>query len=226
MLLTRVIGDCAIHIHTSRVWKQTASKHARAMCALLVNCVRPQIVLQKAPTQRQTHLTHHTIMKSKIIWSVAYTVQDSGTQKNCVHLNAQQCKWNSCPIYDDNRKTGLLRCSSKWLLSTSLGNSGLCWTVFARNKDTAVPAEGNGDLHWSVSLWRDPNDVSHCRILSPDKTEWRLISCTLCGWRRCFVADKLWFTTRIWEEEEPSDTLVNKQWMPFKNDKIWHCMSH
>ena len=25
--------------------------------------------------------------------------------------------------------------------------------------------------HWSVSLWRDPDNVSHCRILSPDKTE-------------------------------------------------------
>jgi len=30
--------------------------------------------------------------------------------------------------------------------------------------------------HWSVSLWRDPDDVSHCRILPPDKTEWWLIS--------------------------------------------------
>jgi len=38
--------------------------------------------------------------------------------------------------------------------------------------------------HWSVSLWRDPDYVSHCRILSPDKTEWRLISATLCGWNR------------------------------------------
>jgi len=28
-------------------------------------------------------------------------------------------------------------------VSTSLGHSGLCWTVFAWNKDTAVPAEGN-----------------------------------------------------------------------------------
>jgi len=56
--------------------------------------------------------------------------------------------------------------------------------------------------HWSVSLWRDPDDVSHCRILSSDKTEWRLISDTLCGWRRCFVADQLWFITRIREEEE------------------------
>ena len=31
-------------------------------------------------------------------------------------------------------------------VSTSLSNSGLCWTVFAQNRDTAVPAEGNGDL--------------------------------------------------------------------------------
>jgi len=42
--------------------------------------------------------------------------------------------------------------------------------------------------HWIVSLWQDPDNVPHCRILSPDKTEW-LISATLCGWRRCFVAD-------------------------------------
>jgi len=47
-----------------------------------------------------------------------------------------------------------------------------------------------------------PDDVSHCRILSPDKTEWRLISATLCGWRCCFVADQLWFMTRIREEEK------------------------
>ena len=55
--------------------------------------------------------------------------------------------------------------------------------------------------HWSVSLWQDPDDVPH-RILSPDKTEWRLISAILCGWRHCFVADQLWFMTRIREEEE------------------------
>jgi len=55
--------------------------------------------------------------------------------------------------------------------------------------------------HWYVSLWRDPDDVPHCRILSPDKTEWRLISATLCRWRCCFVADQLWFMTHIREEE-------------------------
>ena len=54
--------------------------------------------------------------------------------------------------------------------------------------------------HWSVSLCQDPDDVPHCRIMSPDKTEWRLISATLCGWKHCFVADQLCFMTRIREE--------------------------
>ena len=46
--------------------------------------------------------------------------------------------------------------------------------------------------HWSVSLWRDPDDVPQCRILSSDKAEWRLIPAALCRWRRCFLADQLW----------------------------------
>ena len=37
-------------------------------------------------------------------------------------------------------------------VSTSLGNSGLCWTVFSRNRDTAVPAKGNGDLQTPTSV--------------------------------------------------------------------------
>jgi len=37
-------------------------------------------------------------------------------------------------------------------VSTSLSNSGLCWTVFARNRDTAVPAEGNGDLQTLICV--------------------------------------------------------------------------
>ena len=32
----------------------------------------------------------------------------------------------------------------------------------------------------------------------PDKTEWRLISTTLCGWRRCFVADHI-ANTLVWQ---------------------------
>ena len=36
---------------------------------------------------------------------------------------------------------------------TSLGNSGLLyWSVFARNRDTAVPAEGNGDLQTLICV--------------------------------------------------------------------------
>jgi len=93
----------------------------------------------------------------------------------------------------------------KTFFDTSFHCSGLCWTVVAPNRDVAVPAEGMATYrHWSVSLWRDPDDVSHCRILSPDKTEWRLISATLCGWGRCFVADQLWLMTRIREEEDCS----------------------
>jgi len=56
--------------------------------------------------------------------------------------------------------------------------------------------------HWSVSLQWDWDDVPHCCMLSSYKTEWRLISATLCLWRCCFVADQLWFMTRIREEVE------------------------
>ena len=52
---------------------------------------------------------------------------------------------------------------------TERGHCGACRRKW-RHTDT--------DL---CQLWRDPDDVSHCRILSPDKTEWWLISATLCG---------------------------------------------
>jgi len=77
-------------------------------------------------------------------------------------------------------------------VKTSLGNSGLYWTVFVRNRDTAVPTEGNGDLQTLIwSLRRDSDDVTHCRILSSDKAEWQRILATLL--RCCFVADQLRF---------------------------------
>jgi len=40
---------------------------------------------------------------------------------------------------------------------------------------------GSGGGRKSVPICHCPDDVPHCRILSPDKTEWRLISTTLCG---------------------------------------------
>ena len=82
--------------------------------------------------------------------------------------------------------------------------------------------------HWSVSLWRDPDDVPHCWILSSDKTEW-LISATLCRWRRCFVADHLYLMKCIREEE------VHWAWWDWPStwltthcpSVLWHCwLSH
>jgi len=38
------------------------------------------------------------------------------------------------------------------IVSTSIGNSGLCWTVPTRNRDTAVPAVGNSDLQTLICV--------------------------------------------------------------------------
>ena len=56
--------------------------------------------------------------------------------------------------------------------------------------------------HWSVLVARPRRCLT---ILSPDKTEWQLTSATLCRWKRCFVADQLWFMTRKREEEEEEE---------------------
>jgi len=48
-------------------------------------------------------------------------------------------------------KTSVAKCFGNWV-STSLGNSGLCWSVFACNKDIAVPAKGNGDLQTLICV--------------------------------------------------------------------------
>jgi len=100
---------------------------------------------------------------------------------------------NSHPVCDPTiRQPGFDLPRQQWSLLT----------VFAWNRDTAVPAKKMATYrHWSVSLWWDPDDVPHCRILSPDNTEWRLISATLCVLRRCFVANQLWFMTCIREGE-------------------------
>jgi len=119
-------------------------------------------------------------------------------------------------------KSAVIRCQSSAQcvtlqsgnrVSTSLGNS-LRWTVFARNTDTAVPAEGNGDLQTVTLICVLVARPRRCLTLSnpvPDKTEWRLISATLCGWRCCFVADQLWLMKRIREEEECSASSLTKK---------------
>jgi len=122
-------------------------------------------------------------------------------------------------------------CTHKWLQIHSyyrrwIGNRTQAFEWFRPPSATVASAEpfshGTGTLrclqkematyrHWSVSLRRDPDNVSPYRILSPDKTEWRLISSTLCGWTRFFVADLLWLMTCIREEEGVSPEQRDKQ---------------
>jgi len=80
---------------------------------------------------------------------------------------------------------------------------------------------------WSVSLWRNPDDVPHYWILSPDKIEWQLISATLCQWWRCFVADQLWFMTHIREEDCLHDTApehLSELLVPASTRSSRHCL--
>ena len=88
-----------------------------------------------------------------------------------------------------------------------------CWLSITEDVSAEPFSHGTGTLrclqkematyrHWSMSLWRDSDDVSHCRILFPDKTEWRLISATFCGllnpvpWQNWMVA-YLGYTLRM-----------------------------
>ena len=87
--------------------------------------------------------------------------------------------------------------------STSLGNSGLCWTIFARNRDTVVPAEGNGDLQTPICvLVARPR---RCPTLSNPVPQQNWMAAYLgytLQMKTLFHADQLWLRTRIREEEE------------------------
>ena len=65
------------------------------------------------------------------------------------------------------------------------------WQVPARHSE-GPPYRRSGIVRVRVSVRvrvRHPMaDLRYGGPESPDKTEWRLISATLCGWRRCFVA--------------------------------------
>ena len=86
---------------------------------------------------------------------------------------------------------------------TFLGNSGLCWTVFAWNRDTVVPDKGNDDLQTLTYVLADR--PGRCPTLSNPVLWQRCIAAylaTLCRWKCCFLAGQLWFTTGTREEEE------------------------
>jgi len=59
-------------------------------------------------------------------------------------------------------------------------------------------------------------------VVLSGKTEWRLISATLCGWRRCFVADQLRFITRIREEEVVDSLELGLKTLTVNWFTIWY----
>ena len=88
----------------------------------------------------------------------------------------------------------LTKCCMSSLMSTVVSTE-----PFSRRTGTlrCLQKEMATYRHWSVSLWQDPDDVPHCRILSPDKTEWQLISATLCRLSPRTTRTTLWLIPLI-----------------------------
>ena len=94
------------------------------------------------------------------------------------------------------------------------------WLVLLTEHEVLHCCAPNAVCHWPWQVYpscsfSSADYVPHCRILSPDKTEWWLILATLCRWNSCFMADQLWLMTHIREEEEADyaskfPTLVRK----------------
>jgi len=58
--------------------------------------------------------------------------------------------WKSAQVVNSHLECATPQSGNR--VSTSLGNDGLCWTVFTQNRDTAVPAEENGDLQTLICV--------------------------------------------------------------------------
>jgi len=82
-------------------------------------------------------------------------------------------------------------------VSTSLNNSGLCWTIFAWNRHCGACRRKWWLTDTDLCPCGETQTMSHTVKSCPDKSEWRLISTTLCGWRCCFVANQLWSMKKI-----------------------------
>ena len=169
----------------------------------MLSNIEPPALQRKAATDK---------LVEKIVKHDSWPIQPDILNPPLLRLSSRKPLWLDLQPVDDTKS----RWRHNWK-STQVVNSHLVCDPTIRQLATVVSAKPflHGTVtprclqkemttyrHWSVSLWRDPDDVPHCRILSPDKTEWRLISATLCGWRRCFVANQLWFMTCIREEEE------------------------
>ena len=87
----------------------------------------------------------------------------------------------------------------------SVGNSGLCWIVFARNRDTAVPAEGNGDLQTLICVLvarprrchtlSNPVPLQNWVAAYLGYTLWTVLWLTNCGSWHAYEKKKISFNT-------------------------------
>jgi len=85
-------------------------------------------------------------------------------------------------------------------------SSALAWRHTSSNSVTNNYCCGACRRKWQLTdtdlcPCGETQTMSHIVESCPDKTEWQLISATLCGWRRCFVVDQLWLMKCIREEE-------------------------
>jgi len=122
--------------------------------------IEPPALRRKAATDK---------LVEKIVKHDSWPIQPDILNPPLLRLTSRKPLWLDLQPVDIKVDGGITGSRLRWSIltwcvtpqsgsqvSTSLGNSCLCWTVFARNRDT-------GDLQyrqWSVSLWRDPDDVS------------------------------------------------------------------
>ena len=87
----------------------------------------------------------------------------------------------------------------------TLGNSGLCWTIFAWNRDTAVAAEGNGDLQTLICVL-----VRRCLTLS-NPVPWQ-------NWMVAYLGYTLRMKTlfRGWPVMVHYTHTMRRRWFPTK----------
>ena len=127
------------------------------------------------------------------------------------------CKSQLCQVPSKTKVTG---CKS-WVKS-------LGWTMVS-SQVISLHWQGNGDLQTLICvLVVRPR---RCPTLS-NPVRWQnwmaaYLGYMLCGWRRCFVADQLWFMTRIREEEDwqvaSLELSITTQWVPIYDIFITCC---
>jgi len=106
---------------------------------LFVKCYRLSLCISLNTTVRPKN---KTLCPIYVVPLLIYSASIIGVTLKCA-LRVVHGHWNSHLVCDPTiRQPGF----------DLPRNSGLCWTVFARNRDTAVSAEGDGDLQTLICV--------------------------------------------------------------------------